>query len=492
MLQKYVSQLRVALGGAGDADDRRLGTRGHGYFLRVEPDELDTDRFAHLLAEGRRAHAAGASEAAAMLGRALAEWRGPALQDFADEPFAQADIARLEELRISGIEDRIDADLELGRHSQVVAELENLVRAHPFRERLRAQLMLALYRSSRQAEALQVYRDTHLLLRDELGLEPSAELQRLERAILLQDPSLDWAASLGPDVVEPPAPGERPYRGLDYFDVDDAEWFFGREGLTSHLVQRVSDTRLLAVIGASGSGKSSVARAGLLAAARANEAERTGFVMTPTAHPLEALALALTTGQPSLQSTAALIDDLAREPRTLHLYSQRFANDEHRSRDWAMVVIVDQFEELFTLCQDEPERAAFVNNLMTAVSSNGPVRIVIALRADFYAQVSAYDGLRAAIAGNQEYIGPMSQDELRSAIVGPAEHGRWVLGPGLVELMLKDLGDAPGALPLLSHALLETWHRRSGRQLTVAGYRETGGVRKAIACTADRVFSQLA
>ena len=491
MLQKYVSQLRVAMGGTTDADDRRLATRGHGYFIKVEPDELDSDRFERLLGEGRRAHTAKSAEAGAILGRALAEWRGSALQDFSDEPFARADITRLEELRIAGIEDRLDTDLEQGRHADVVAELENLVRAHPFRERLRAQLMLALYRSGRQAEALQVYRETYRLLGEELGLEPSAELQRLEHSILQQDSSLDWAESAPSTVAEPPAPGERPYRGLEYFDLDDAEWFFGREGLTRHLVERVANTRLLAVIGASGSGKTSLVRARPAGHRARRGSDRSGFVMTPTARPLEALALALTDGQPSLQATAALMDDLAREPRTLHLYARRLANDQRHSRDWSMVVVVDQFEELFTLCQDEPERAAFVNNLMTAVSSDGPVHLVISLRADFYAQVAAYDGLRAAIAGNQEYIGPMNQDELRRAIVGPAEHGQWVLGPGLVDLMLKDLGDAPGALPLLSHALLETWHRRSGRQLTVAGYRETGGVRKAIACTADRVFAQL-
>src|SRR5207342_841165 len=136
---------------------------------------------------------------------------GSALQDFADEPFARADIARLEELRISGIEDRLDTDLERGRHADVVAELENLVRGHPFRERLRAQLMLALYRSGRQAEALQVYRETHRLLGDELGLEPSAELQRLEHAILLQDPALDWAELAPSTIAEAPTPGERPY-----------------------------------------------------------------------------------------------------------------------------------------------------------------------------------------------------------------------------------------------------------------------------------------
>ena len=248
----------------------------------------------------RKSAGAGADPSA----RALGEWRGSALQDFSDEPFARADIARLEELRISGIEDRLDTDLEQGRHADVVAELENLVRAHPFRERLRAQLMLALYRSNRQAEALQVYRETYRLLGDELGLEPSAELQRLEHLILRQDPSLDWAEPAQSTIAEPPAPGERPYRGLEHFDVDDAEWFFGREDLTRHLVERVAATRLLAVIGASGSGKSSLVRAGLLAAVRAVASNRSGFVVTPTARPLESLALALTADRPSLQSTA--------------------------------------------------------------------------------------------------------------------------------------------------------------------------------------------
>ena len=129
-------------------------------------------------------------------------------------------------------------------------------------------------------------------------------------------------------------------------------------------------------------------------------------------------------------------------------------------------------------------------NLMTAVAMGGPIAIVITLRADFYAHLAAYTDLRRAVASEQEYIGPMTPDELRRTITGPAEQGDWRLGAGLVDLILHDLEDAPGALPLLSHALLETWHRRRGRELTVEGYGEAGGVRKAIAFTADRLFGQ--
>jgi YVTN family beta-propeller protein len=185
-LQVYVSQLRRLLG------EGRLETRGHGYVLRVEPGALDAERFQALLDEGREALAAGEAERASeRLGRALAQWRGAALADVAYEQFAQAEIARLEELRLIALEERIEADLTLGRHLALVAELEGLVRAEPLRERPRAQLMLALYRSGRQADALEAYQDARRELVDELGLEPSRPLQELERAILRQDDALD-------------------------------------------------------------------------------------------------------------------------------------------------------------------------------------------------------------------------------------------------------------------------------------------------------------
>jgi YVTN family beta-propeller protein len=181
----YVSQLRKALDGC-------LETRGRGYRLALEPEQVDLGRFERMLGEGRALLAAGEPERAAeALWSALALWRGPPLSDFASEPFAQSEIARLEELRLAALEERIEADLALGRHVELVSELEALVREHPLRERLRAQLMLALYRSGRQTEALDAYQQARRMLAEELGLEPGRRLQQLEGAILRQDAQLD-------------------------------------------------------------------------------------------------------------------------------------------------------------------------------------------------------------------------------------------------------------------------------------------------------------
>jgi YVTN family beta-propeller protein len=184
-LQIYVSRLRKLL------PPETLLTRPPGYLLELEPDELDLRRFERLLAEGRAALAGGDAERAAdVLHDALALWRGPALAEFAFEPFAQAEIGRLEDLRLAAVEERIEADLALGRHADLIGELEALIAENPYRERLRGQLMLALYRSGRQTEALEAYQDARRALVDELGIEASAELQRLEKQILTHDEAL--------------------------------------------------------------------------------------------------------------------------------------------------------------------------------------------------------------------------------------------------------------------------------------------------------------
>lgn len=191
-LRVNVSRLRKAL------SQDVLATRAPGYALRVEPDELDLHRFERLVDEGRSLLARGlAADASERLDDALGLWRGPALADFAYESFAQAAIARLEEIRLAALELRIDADLALGRHDELVGELEGLVTEHPLRERLRTYLMTALYRSGRQAEALDAYQDARRALIDRVGLDPSPALQELERAILRQDPALDVVASAG-------------------------------------------------------------------------------------------------------------------------------------------------------------------------------------------------------------------------------------------------------------------------------------------------------
>jgi len=183
-IQVYVSKLRKQLG------ENRLVTRAPGYMLTADPSELDLGRFEQLVSKARRADPEGAG---ALLREALALWRGAPLGDLEYEAFAQAEISRLEELRLAVLEERIDADLAAGRHREALGELEGLAAAHPLRERLAGQLMLALYRSGRQAEALDAYQSTRRLLVDEIGLEPNPALQRLEKAILTQDASLDLA-----------------------------------------------------------------------------------------------------------------------------------------------------------------------------------------------------------------------------------------------------------------------------------------------------------
>jgi WD40 repeat protein/transcriptional regulator with XRE-family HTH domain len=272
-----------------------------------------------------------------------------------------------------------------------------------------------------------------------------------------------------------PAPGIPPYKGLLFFDESDADLFFGREALTAHLVERVADLsmdafmRFLAVVGASGSGKSSLVRAGLAVALK-----RAGWdvrVFTPTAQPLKMLV--------------ANLDAL------------------HAKHSEQALLIVDQFEEVFTLCRDEIERVAFVERLLALAAApdtshqpgEGNTTTVIALRADFYSHLAQYPLLRQTVAAEQEYIGQMTADELRRAIEEPAKRGGWEFETGLVDVLLQDIGAAgsqgpePGALPLLSHALLATWEHRRGRVFTLDGYHASGGVRGAIAETAESLFT---
>jgi WD40 repeat protein/transcriptional regulator with XRE-family HTH domain len=295
-----------------------------------------------------------------------------------------------------------------------------------------------------------------------------------------------------------PARGLCPYKGLSYFDEVDADLFVGRESLTSKLVERVlsltSDSlprhlRFLAIVGASGSGKSSLVRAGVVSALRWTQqsVDWQIYILTPTAYPLESLAMSVTQVDHAGITTTTLMDELAHDTRNLTLFIKRKVQSEHGS---CVLLVVDQFEELFSLCRSEEERKAFIDNLLIAASEvDTPITVVITLRADFYAHCATYPELREALAEHQEYIGVMNNDELRRAIEEPARRGRWELEPGLVDLLLRDVGSEPGALPLLSHALLETWLRRRGRLMTLSGYASSGGVRGAIAETAETVFS---
>jgi WD40 repeat protein/DNA-binding SARP family transcriptional activator len=693
-LQVSVSRLRKALD-----DPEIVATKGKSYEVRVRPGELDAERFERLVDDGRRALASGqAEQASASLRQGLALWRGSPLADLAVESFAETDIARLEEQRLAALETRVDADLAAGRHAALVGELRQLVADNPTRERLAGQLMLALYRCGRQAEALEAYRSARQTLVDDIGVEPGPELRRLHDAILQQDASLeppsplpdlpreldaatapplvgrdselDWlrerweraqrgtgslvtmtgphgigrsrlAAELAGDVhrlggtvlyaagAGPPdatraalegareptrptllvvddadradeevlgkladltrvlptlpvlalATGERreafalpdadgaldlgpldaeavreiaapyasdpegeevpvewllktsdgvprrvhelashwarheaarrvdevagrtaagraglrsmedelaggvvelqraderlamveeqetpvvcPFKGLAPFEVADAEYFFGRERLVAELVARLVGTPLLGVVGPSGSGKSSVVRAGLLPALAGGVLPGsegwTQVLIRPGEHPLDELRRALTGVR----------------------------------RDRKIVLALDQFEEAFTACRDEDERATFISELARVPRRDAGGVVVVALRADFYGRCAAYPELSHLLAENHVLVGSMLHVELRRAVIGPAQRVVLHVEPELVDALVHDVEDEPGALPLLSTALLELWQRRDGRRLRLASYEDTGGVQGAVARLAEDGFGRL-
>jgi len=729
-----------------------------------------------------------------MLRQALGLWRGQAFEEFLDSDFGAAEADRLAELRLVALEDRIEADLRLGRHRELVAELEGLVREQPLRERLWAQLLLALYRSGRQADALLAYQRARSILVEELGIDPGTELRRLHAAVLAQDPGLDlpapaepsaarelpqalqpvgpafvgratelawlraaWtqtahgqggsvfvaggqgmgktrlaaalaqevhdqggrvlygrcilAASdplqpfeqalvgvgtslrdvasagqspaargqgladllarrtdavvllvvddlhlaqasalealaalvaaaatrrllvlgayreeaatpelaalaeqldpsgagrrrLGPfdhdevaqvlalyqneqasltaagavleatggvpllvhqaaadraqaqaanqvqetagqtassrgqlrlvqarladDVVDlrelrehseqvarlatgqyPPGeePGDLPaaavcpYKGLARFESSDAAFFFGRERLVAELVTHLVGAGLVGVVGPSGSGKSSLVRAGLLPALTDGVLPGSDHwrqvLLRPGEHPMRELGLALGTDE-GIATTANGVDEAAtssddgtRGP-VLGRAAGNLLLEAVAAAHQRLLLLVDQFEEVFTSCRDEAERARFLATLTQAAhATDGSATIVIAVRADYYGHCAAHPDLAGLLAANHVPVGPMDPDELRRAIQLPAHRAELHLEPGLTDAMIGEVAEEPGGLPLLSCALLESWQHRHGRTLTLAAYQQAGGVRGAVARLAERGWRQL-
>jgi energy-coupling factor transporter ATP-binding protein EcfA2 len=281
-----------------------------------------------------------------------------------------------------------------------------------------------------------------------------------------------------------------PYVGLAMFQTEDAGRYFGRERLVAELVDRVARQRFVVLVGPSGSGKSSLLRAGLIHQAHTTDLWGGGpvLVMTPGPHPLEECAAhlaALTGASPSVVHAALRTDPRSLHRATLHALTAAAPGGE-------VVVVVDQFEEVFTLCRDAEERAEFITLLQTAAeAANSRTRVVLGLRADFYAHCTHSPGLVEALREAQVLVGPMSTEELQSVITRPALDARCRVETPLVAQVITEANGRPGVLPLVSHALLETWRRRRGTTLTLAGYEATGGITQSIARTAEAIYTDL-
>ena len=294
--------------------------------------------------------------------------------------------------------------------------------------------------------------------------------------------------------------GACPYRGLEVFDVEHAPFFFGREALTEWLIVKLraspsgQENRFLAILGASGSGKSSLARAGLIPAIKRGElvgsCEWPVVIFKPGRDPIESLAVALAgldgATRPSPVAVQGLMSGLQATENTLHLTTRLTLRDAPPAR---LVLLVDQFEEIFTLCEDEKTRKAlFANLLYAATITGGQTIVLLTMRADFYGKCGPYPALAAAMSDHQLLVGPMTEDELRRAIERPAQLAGGEFEPGLVAMLLQDVAGQPGSLPLLQFALMELWQRREGRRLTVAAYRAIGGLQGALESRANEVL----
>ena len=436
IVQGCVVRLRRALGSGA------VSTAPQGYRLNVPGEELDHVRFERLVGRARQALDAGEPDRAAyLLDEALRLWRGQPFPDLSEWSEARGDIEHLVELHDRAREDLVDATVRTGGDG--VAEAARLVAEAPFRERRWALLALAQYRTGRQQDALSTLARARSTLVEELGLDPGPELRDLERAVLSQDEALAATAALS-------APDARcPYPGLVAYDVTDSAVFYGREADTSSCLRRLATTGVLAVVGPSGIGKSSVVRAGV-AAALVADGTRVD-VVTPGPHPLEALR-GLGPGR----------DD---------------------------VLVVDQLEEVLSPEVLEDDRTAFLTALVERAGSGRP--LVLSLRADRIGDLATHPGLPAVLERGLVLLGPMTSEDLRRAVVGPASEAGLRVEAGLVDVLVTEVEGEPGALPLLSHVLRSTWGHREGRVLTLDGYRRSGGVRDAVARTAESVYRSL-
>ena len=756
-LHSYVSHLRRELGG-------EIERQGHGYLMAADQTSLDALRFEHLVIDGRKKLKVDPAGALSVLHEALVMWFGNPYGDLGGAPTLAAEVARLDDLRLVAVEERIAADLATGNHRGVVAELDTLAREYPYRERLHVLHMLALYRSGRQADALRAFQRTRSLLAEELGIDPSAEMRDLEQRILEQDPGLDlspvaqngsvqvsgskpepgrsvsgyefreqigegdygvvhraFQPSVGrvvavkairPDYVNQPvfirrfeaeaslvaqlehphivplfdfwrdpegaylvmpflrggnlmdtlrrgpwnlapalrlldqigsaigyahrqgvihrnikpgnvlldeegnaylsdfgiatriiddlgtplttslayvapeetrgealtirsdlfslgvltfhvltgiqpngqqplpslvdarpglpgeleavlrratddqpanrydkvedflravrravgadvvaiaepsepvpqgAPARNPYKGLRAFLETDALDFHGRDALTDELLRAVSVNPIVAVVGPSGSGKSSVVRAGLVPALRAGGLSGSrGWLITdmfPGSYPFEELEAALL--RVAVERPPGLIAELAADDRgLLRVSKQILPNDESR-----LVLIIDQFEELFSAVTSEDTRRLFLRNLTTiAGDERSRVSVVLTMRADFFDRPLEYPEFAPVLKAGLVTVSSLSDEGLAQAIASPARRVGLDLEPGLVGRIIADVEGQPGGLPLLQYALTELFNRREGNLLTIDGYQSTGGVVGALGRRAEELYQEL-
>lgn len=434
-VRNSVARIRARLG------KQSIETLGVEYRLGIDPDAIDAVRFERLVsaARGHRLHGEH-DRAVDAYRRALAFWRGAPLQDVADWEPGVVEALRLVEIRTSAEEELLDARLAAGEHRTLIPDAERLLRAEPLREDRWSILALANYRADRQADALALLRSARERLADELGIEPGPRLANLELAMLRRDPALDAPA---PSAVT----DERcPYPGLRAFGPEDAVFFFGRDADVDTVLERVRPGAVVAITGASGTGKSSLLLAGVLP--RLRERGRSVELIHPGGGILA---------------------------------------EVRRAAERCDVLAIDQAEEIDGA---PPQDFAEFGDIARAFLDGGGA-VVLTVRSDGLDRIRTLPRIGDDIGRGVYLLGPLSDAAYRRAVEEPAHAAGLRIEPGLVELAVRDAGDRSATLPHLSHAMQETWNRREGATLTVDGYRLAGGIPGAIAQSAEGAFRAL-
>ncbi|MGY1726572.1 BTAD domain-containing putative transcriptional regulator [Geodermatophilus sp. SYSU D01062] len=460
-LQAHVVRLRSALepGRPHGSPGRYVARRGPGYALTVDRSDVDALHVGDLAARGRAHLAAGApAEAEEALSEALRLWRGEPYADWPDAEFAAVERRRLAEVRTGVLTGLHEARLALGRHAEVLPEAERLVAEDPLQEDRWRLLVLALYRSGRQADALAALRRVRGLLAEELGASPGPALRGLEAAVLAQDPALDLPASPGGTAAVPSGTSVCPYKGLAAYRAEDAPLFRGRRRLVATLVARLVDAPMVVVSGPSGAGKSSAVRAGLVPAltggALPGGAAWRPVVVTPGRCPVDVLA-----------------------PLT--------------GDDGPVLLVVDQTEELWAPGVDPGERTAFLDAVLGLLDDGVAARCVLVLRGDVLGRLAEHAAVTARLDGRVALVPALTDAELREVVREPAAAVGLTVEDDLVDAVVADGLGRPAALPLLSTALVGTWERRRGGTLTLAGYLAAGGLAGALTRSAEAAWAQL-
>ena len=439
-VQSAISRLRVVLG------HETITTASQGYSLAVAGGELDSEAFSAALDEARRHIAEGDHvRATGEIAQALKMWRGRPFAELSDWGPARPEIARLDDLRLAAEEDLAAAMLEAGDHRGAVALAERMVAESPYREERWALLALAAYRSGRQADALAALRAARQRLREDLAVEPGPRLVDLERAILDHSP---WLQTGALDAEESACP----YRGLRSMGLEDARWFHGRESVVADTLRTLDRAGAVVLVGSSGSGKSSVALAGVAATMR--ERGWNVDVLNPSDFGGQGTSAGAVLALPS-----------------------------------PLLVVLDQFEELSGQA-DAAAMASDIGTLIGRLLDRGD-RVLVTVRSEYLDAVTALPQVGALFAQNIRAVGPMTPADLRTAIEEPARVAQLRLEPGLSAVVLRDAEGSSTPLPLLSHALAEAWRRRADAVLRVRDYEQVGGIAGAISASAERLYSAL-